>query len=128
MENDLGGKSYVPDYEVSDSDKQLAMITHISIIFAGFIVPLIIWLIKKDESEFLRKNALEALSFSIANWILLILIIGLSAALMCIFIGMITIFLAFVPALLMVIYGIVAGIHANEGKVYEYPVTSQFVK
>lgn len=62
--------------EVSRSEKNYAMLCHL-VAFSGFIIPfgsiigpLVMWLIKKEESEFINYHGKESLNFqiSIAIW------------------------------------------------------------
>jgi len=89
----------------------------------GFVGPLVIYLIKKDESPFVAQNALQALAFNIAMAIVAAILVvvmvitcGLGAVL----------FIPFMMVYLM--YVIVGAIRANDGVVYCYPVSSSFVK
>ena len=61
------------DYQESEhlqptaDEKNIALLAHILTIFVGFIAPLVIYLVKKDESEFVRENAVESLNFQISK-------------------------------------------------------------
>lgn len=107
---------------VSQEDRTLAMITHISGIFLGFIVPLIIWLVNKDKPEksFLIDQSKEALNFQIT------MMIGWVAAMVLSFllIG----FLLY-PVLLIanIVFCILAGLKANQGIAYRYPVALRLI-
>jgi uncharacterized Tic20 family protein len=107
---------------VSQEDRTLAMITHISGIFLGFIVPLIIWLVNKDKPEksFLIDQSKEALNFQIT------MAIGWVAAMVLSFllIG----FLLY-PVLLIanIVFCILAGLKANQGIAYRYPVALRLI-
>jgi uncharacterized Tic20 family protein len=118
-----------PPAVLSNEDRQWGMLAHLSAVVAmllgglSFLGPLIVWLMKKDESKFVDYHGKEALNFQIN-----ILIYNLVA----IFITIITCGVAFPLPLALVIYGIVmpiiAGIKANEGKFYEYPLTFRILK
>lgn len=109
--------------EVSQEDKTMALIGHISGIVAGFIGPLIIWLINKDKTgkEWLNGQAKEALNFQITVAIAWIIAIALSVLL----IG----FLLY-PVILIgnIILCIMAGMKANEGVDYRYPFAIRLIK
>ncbi|WP_174733028.1 DUF4870 domain-containing protein [Mesobacillus harenae] len=82
--------------------------------FTAFIGPLIIWLIKKDESSFVDYHGREYLNFfisytvySIVSGILVILLIG--------------VFLLWVIGIMAVVFTIVAAIRTYEGKEYRFP-------
>ena len=66
-----------PSGAPSEDQKTLALITHISGIVLGFIVPLIIWLINKDQADkgFINDQAKEALNFQIT--LLFVYVIGI---------------------------------------------------
>ncbi|TDF93843.1 DUF4870 domain-containing protein [Paenibacillus piri] len=106
---------------MSSEDKTLALLSHILSLFVGFIAPLVIWLIKKDQSQYVAEQAKESLNFQISlliyyfvAWILTFLVIGL----------------ILLPALWVfsVIVVILAAVKANSGEMYRYPLTIRFVK
>ncbi len=109
--------------DVSQDDKTMAMIGHISGIVAGFIGPLVIWLINKDKAEkgWLNEQAKEALNFQITVLLAWIVAVMLSFLL----IG----FLLY-PVILIgnIILCILAGLKANEGVDYRYPFALRLVK
>ena len=106
----------------SQDEKTLALITHLSGIVAGFIVPLIIWLINKDKPEkaFLISQSKEALNFQITVLLSWIVAMVLSFLL----IG----FLLY-PVILIgnIVFCILAGIKANNGEDYRYPVSIRLI-
>ena len=107
----------------SQEDKTLAMVTHLSGIIFGFLVPLIVWLINKDRSDkaFLNDQAKEALNFQIT------ILIGYVAGMVLtiILIGPLISFAAWIVSL---IFSIIAGIKANEGVSYRYPFALRLIK
>jgi uncharacterized Tic20 family protein len=108
----------------------MAMLAHLSGIlaslvsgtFAGFAGPLIIWIIKKDESPFVADQAKEALNFQLTLMIL-VLLCWAGLILTC---GLLF-FLPIIPFVLQLIFGVIAGMKANEGEYYRYPVNIRFV-
>jgi|GEM_PF-155797 len=108
-------------------ERQWAMLSHLGtfsaclIPFANIIVPLVIWQVKKDESSFTVEHSKESLNFQIslmiyyiATTLLILIIIGF-----ILFIGL------FIFNIIIVI---IAGIKANEGEYYKYPMTIRFFK
>lgn len=108
-------------------EQQWAMFTHISALAGvltgiGFIVgPLIMWLLRKDQSAYIDEHGKEAVNFQITMMIaafisslLIILLIGLP--------------LLLVVILAMVILPIVAGLKAGKGESYRYPFTIRLIK
>ena len=109
--------------EVTQDDKTMALIGHISGIVAGFIGPLVIWLINKDKTdkEWLIGQAKEALNFQITVCIAYLV----AGVLVFVLIGMLL-----VPAIWIVnlILCIMAGMKANEGVDYRYPFALRLIK
>jgi len=96
------------DGKLTDDEKMWAMFAHLGNLVAWIIAPLIIWQVKKDESEFVTLNAKASLNFAI-TWLI---------------ISMLTCGLAGIVAMILVIVG---GLAANRGEVYKYPMTITFV-
>src|SRR6516162_2610753 len=46
-------------------ERMMAMFCHLGGILGGFLVPLIIWMIKKEESRYIDYHGKEALNFQI---------------------------------------------------------------
>lgn len=101
----------------TDDERTWALIAHLSGLVAGFIGPLVVWLIKKDQSAFLDDQGKEALNFQIA-----LTIAAAVCAVTCV--GAVLIPVVAVGAL---IYSILAGIEANKGVRYRYPYTIRLI-
>jgi uncharacterized protein len=112
-----------PPASVSQEDKTLAMLTHLSGIILSFIVPLIIWLTNKDKTDkgFLNDQAKEALNFQIT--LLIIYVVG--TILTVILIGAL---INLVAWLACIILSILAALKANEGAAYRYPFALRLIK
>jgi uncharacterized Tic20 family protein len=78
-------------------------------------------MIKREESEFIDDQGKESLNFQIS----MLIYIAISAATICIFVGMVT---TPVLAVLGVVYVIIAAIKANQGERYRYPLTIRFIR
>jgi uncharacterized Tic20 family protein len=108
------------DEELSKDATTFAMLAHLLGAIIGFLGPLIIWLIKKDEHPFVDDQAKEALNFQ------LVILIGyvISSALTFVCIGFITL-----PALwlISVIFGIIGAVKANNGELYRYPFNIRMI-
>ena len=104
---------------------QWAMFIHFSLLagwivpIAGLIVPILLWQIKKNELPGIVPHAHVVL-----NWI----VTSLVYALICFILTFVLIgILGFlVLAIVTVIFAVVGGLKANDGKVWEYPGT--FIK
>ncbi|VAV90282.1 hypothetical protein MNBD_ACTINO01-1698 [hydrothermal vent metagenome] len=86
----------------------------------GFLGPLIIWLIKRDESPYVEEHAREALNFQISFLIYMIV----SALLMLVVIGF---FLFIGIGIFGFVVMIIAAIKAANGERYRYPLTIRFI-
>lgn len=105
-----------------DSDgRTMGMLAHLLGIPLGFLGPLIIWLIKKDQSPFVDDQGKEALNFQLTVLIAAI-IAGLT---MCIAIGFVLLPLVAVADIIFCILGAVA---ANKGTAYRYPFNMRFIR
>lgn len=108
-------------------ERQWAMLTHLSALLGaftgiGFIVaPLIMWLIKKDQSAFVDDHGKEAVNFQITMMIAMVV----SGALIIVLIGIVLLPIVF---LIAVILPVIAGLKANEGQMYRYPMTIRLIK
>ena len=93
--------------------------------FLGFLGPLVIYLIKKDESPFIADQAKEALNFYITCSIAALVLIVLS---LTIILAILTIPLLVLLAIGALVLTIIAAIKANEGQLYRYPFTLRLIK
>ena len=89
--------------------------------WAGWIAPLIVLLAKGNESPAIRSHAVPALNFQIL-WAIVALVGHLLWGLG---IGILVVYAAVAMG---VIFGIVAGLKANEGVLYNYPFNQNFVR
>jgi len=87
----------------------------------GWIVPLIVLLSQGNRSPYLRSEAVKALNFQVL-WSI-IGVIGWATA--CIGIGILITAAAWLVA---TIFGVVAGIKANNNEPFNYPLTVQIIK
>jgi uncharacterized Tic20 family protein len=109
----------------STSDERMwGMLCHLSALVAsavtgmGFLGPLICWLVKKDTSRFVDDQGKEALNFQINMLIYIVIAVGVAFA-TC---GIGAVLL--IPiGLYAFIMPIIAGIKANSGELYRYPLT-----
>ncbi|MGD9079714.1 MAG: DUF4870 domain-containing protein [Desulfobacterales bacterium] len=108
-------------------ERQWAMFAHIGTFSSMFvplgniIAPIVIWQMKKHESEFVVEQAKESLNFQITLFIYALI----SFLLVFIIIGFFLIFALVIFGLIMVIIG---GIKANDGEDFRYPMTLRLLK
>ncbi len=115
------------DFEETDA-RRWAAICHLggfaaytAIPFAGVLAPLIIWLIKKDESAYIDDQGKEAINFQITMGILFFI----ATLLLFVVIGC---FIIPVLAIAHIILMIMAALAASEGKTYRYPFALRLIK
>lgn len=107
---------------MTDSDSRMwAMLSHLGIILFGFLPPLIIWLVFRERSAFVDDQGKEALNFSILATIAYVV----SSILIFAFIGILMVFAVGIAVLVLCI---MAGIAANRGESYRYPINWRIVK
>ena len=118
---DYLGQDESPLGPPTSDEKTMGILSHILCLVAGFIAPLVIYLIKKDESAFVREHAKESLNFQIT----LIIFYIISFILIFVFIGILMMVALGLVALILII---VATIKASEGKLYRYPFSIRLIK
>jgi uncharacterized protein len=94
----------------------------------GFVLgPLIIWQIKKNEVPSIEAHGKAALNFQLTLLILAIgiAIVGFILSFFCV--GFLFFFLLPLVGLAGIIFPIIAGLKANEGKEYSYPYSFSLV-
>jgi uncharacterized Tic20 family protein len=116
--NSLLGSDEPAPYNTTSDERTLAMLSHILTIVAPFLAPLIIYLIKKNESRFVEYHAKESLNFQITLVIVCVIL----------FITVIGILLLWVVGIISLVLVIVAGIRANDNKLYRYPFSIRLIK
>lgn len=117
----LGSEEQVTYGTPSQDEKTMAILSHVLTLVAGFIAPLVIFLVKKDESKFVSDHAKESLNFQIS----LCIYFFISLLLMLVLIGVLMMIVLGFAALVLVI---IATIKASEGKIYRYPFTIRLIR
>jgi len=87
----------------------------------GWVVPLIIMLARGEQSPTVRAHAVAALNFQL----LWSIIAAVGYITLCIVIGFVIVPVAW---LMGVIFGIIAGVRANDGQLFRYPASIQMIK
>lgn len=107
----------LPSPVASQDDKTLGIVMHV-LCLIGFpiIGPLIVWLMKKDQSHYLDRQGRELLNFQISY-----LIYAFVSGLLCLFlIGIPLLFAVAIASIVLTIIGIVK---AADGTVYRFPLS-----
>ena len=111
----------------TQDERTWGMLAHLTA-FSGFLIPLgniiaplVVWLVKRDQSPFVADQGKESLNFNIS-----VLLAGcVCGALVFVLIGILLGVALFFYWLAMTI---VAGIKASEGVRYRYPFTLRLIK
>jgi len=109
-------------------ERQWALVAHLSGLVASalggfaFLGPLVVWLVKKDQSAFVADQAKEALNFQIAVTIALLVSFGI-AIVTCV--GVILFPIVGIGSLL---FSILAAVEANKGVYYRYPYSIRLIQ
>lgn len=112
----------------TQDERQMGLFLHLSqlanVLFfpLGIIAPVVIWQMKKDQMP-----ALDAHGKMVVNWMLSSIIYGF-VSIMLIFVFLIGV----IPLLGLIIAGIafpvIGALKANNGELWEYPLTIKFLK
>lgn len=111
---------------ISDAEKQYAMFIHISqfagviIPGLGWILPLVLWLTRKDTSSYIDANGKIVM-----NWIISCFLYAIGASIL-IFI-LIGIPLLIALGVCSLVFTIIGAIRANEGILWAYPLSIKFL-
>jgi uncharacterized protein len=106
---------------VKGSDKIWTVLSHLSF-FLGvpFLLPLVVYLVMRKDSEYIAANAREALNFHIS-----VLIYSLCCVpLVFIVIGIPLLAIIWISSLIL---AVVAAVKASDGLCYHYPLTLRLV-
>ncbi|MFO0817651.1 MAG: DUF4870 domain-containing protein [Pirellulales bacterium] len=101
----------------TNDERLWATLAHASYFVLGIIGPLVIWLMKKDESAYVAAHAKEALNFQLA-----VTIVAVVSTLTCVGAP-----LAIVAGIGGIVYSILAAIEANAGRLYQYPYSIRMI-
>ncbi len=121
---------------LSPSDERMwGMFGHLSAIAASFIGlpflgPLIVFLVLKDRSGFVRGHAAEALNMTISV-IVYELVLGVLLGIFTVVtlgVGGLFFWVGGNPAIVFLVFTILAAVAANQGRVYRYPLIFRLVR
>ena len=122
------------EIELTKDDLTSSMLCHLLALsgwvipFGNFLGPIIIWMMKKDESEFVDYHGRESLNFQIS---LLIYSIPFGILIFVCVVSVVLIPLAILLGiggfLFAVAFPIIAGVRGNSGEFYRYPLTIRFL-
>ena len=105
----------------ASDERTMAMLAHLGGILFWFLPALVIYLVKGKESQYVREQSVEALNFQITLTIAWVA----SVVLLFVLIGIILLPVVAIGGLVLMI---MAGIAANRGDAYRYPLNIRIVK
>lgn len=120
---------YEPVSDYSSDDRLWAMVCHLGtfvtiIPFANIVLPLLIWMVKRDTSPLTADQGLEVVNFQITVQLFYVL------AVICFFTVVlipVTVFIVFVVPIWQVVLSIIGAIKAFDGRPYRYPLTLRLI-
>ncbi len=129
------GPQYGPQPMSPSDERTWAMMAHLAP-FAGSVVglpvlgPLVVYLVYKDRSAFVRRHAAASLNFQ-----LMLLIVTVVGAIVAVPLTLLTLGIGLIPVILLAIVlwigalvlQVLAAVAANRGQDYQYPLTPQMV-
>ena len=124
---------------LSNEDQQWGMVAHMASLvnLVGIpspLGPLVVWLLQRNESPFVAEEAKESLNFALSVWIYAagFLIVALLSFFGDIGVGVGTTIFLFVVWLVILfsslIFSIVGGVQASQGRPYRYPMNIRLIK
>ncbi|WP_432487860.1 DUF4870 domain-containing protein [Kineococcus sp. SYSU DK018] len=91
------------------------------------VAPLVLFLVFKDRSRFVREHTAEALNMSI-SFVLYEIVLGVVAALLALPTLGLSFALLGLPALVATVLAVIAAVAANSGRAYRYPLVLRLVR
>lgn len=116
-----------------ESDRTTAMWSHLGALLFGYL-PLILFLVKKDESPYVREHTRQGLNAMITNTIATIaafIVFGAIGFILAFFtfgLSMLLMYAAVIVPIVYIVFYIIAAVAANRGEGYRFPLTIDFVK
>ena len=105
----------------TSDERTLAILAHVLTFVGGVFAPLIIYLIKREESTYVTEHAKESLNFQIT------VLIGIFISIPLIFV-IIGIFTLIAIGIISFILVIIASIKASDNRLYRYPINIRLIK
>lgn len=120
-----------PSGAPTKDEKMMAMFIYLLGIFTGFVGPLVLWLVKRDESKFIDHHGKEVINFKI-TMVIVSLGLGVVAVPVIFFTFGIGMLIVLPLVMALGIYGlvmeIIGAVKANNGEYYEFPISIRLIK
>lgn len=120
--NSFQGSDDVPFSPPTSDERMLAILSHILTVVpgVGILAPLIIYILKNRESQYVAYHSRESLNFQITIFILYFI----AFVLMIVLIGF---FLIWLVGILNIVLAVIATIRASENRLYRYPFSIRII-
>ena len=93
----------------------------------NFLLPLILWLIRRNEHVFIDETGKEVVNFQIS--LLIYYVVGIALAIATLGLGLIILIpLWLILSVLTIIFAVIGAIQASDGKIYRYPLNLRLIK
>ena len=108
-------------------DNNIPTLVHILGLFTGFLGPLIILLVSKEKID--KNHAKYVLNWQFSFMIYMTLVLVITIPLIFVLVGLILLpILMMILIILNYVFGIMAAVKANKGKLWKYPMSIPFLK
>ncbi|WP_267900336.1 DUF4870 domain-containing protein [Kribbella turkmenica] len=116
----------------ASEERTWGMVAHVGVLVAawfamGFLCPLVIWLVYRYRSDFVRRHALESLNFQLS--LLIYTVVAVVLILITFGLGvLIVIPLVLIGAVAALVVIVMATMAASSGREYRYPLTIRLIR
>ena len=110
---------------VAPEDKTLGLVAYVLAIFTSWLGPLILWLVKKDQSKFVGYHALQALMLMGSATILILVV---NVVFTVLHLGLLALPINGVVYLGTLVLNIIAAVAASKGEWYEMPIIGAYAR
>lgn len=64
-----------PQENLTSEEKLMAMLSHLSIVFGGIVLPIIFWATQKEKSKYITFHALQAIFFQLTYIVIVVFVV-----------------------------------------------------
>ncbi len=105
----------------------MAMLCHLLGIFTGFLGPMVLWLVRKDQSSFVDHHGRESLNFQITLTLVMLGLGGLTFFLIFLIVGLLLVPVLIAIPFVGLVLEILAAVAAQRGDWHRYPFNIRLV-
>jgi uncharacterized protein len=132
---------------ISKDEKLMALLSHLSIFIPnmGILAPIVIWVINKEKSSFIRFNALQAIFFQLIFLAIMMFFIFIGVIFMLIsipwtnlnsnaapgplfFLSMVFMFMYFPLWIIFGIFAVIASVKSYNGNIFKYAIIGKIIE